>query len=424
MSALDRFDRDFAEALADLAGPRTPDYIDDVLERAVSRRQRPAWTFPERWLPMNVLTRRLPLFPALPARTVSLLLILLLLLAATIVVGVGAMLLQQRPAPQFGIAANGAIAYGQGGDIYSAQPDGSQVRLLIGGPTADIAPSFSRDGRSMFFIRVVSENPDVVAVMEANADGSQVRTLVEPEQSTGLHWWNLSPHRDVMAIANESVMPRFSIVSLADGTRTALELPVEVDVHDWLPSGDEIVLAGRSDTGRWGIYAVHPDGTGFRTVVEPTVGSSIMTLSVSDDGRFIAYSVRVGTVVAWRLLELATGVDTAHVAPVGQHQAFSAFSPDSSRVAFVRYSNERSSTIDAQVFFGPLDDPSAAVAVGPRQSIPSGTSGLSPQFSPDATKLVIASDGGETWLVDIATGEYEELAMTSEEGVSWQRRAP
>ncbi len=85
MSALDRFDRDFAEALADLAGPRTPDYIDDVLVRAVSRRQRPAWTFPERWLPMSVLTRRLPLFPALPARTVSLLLILLLLLAATIV---------------------------------------------------------------------------------------------------------------------------------------------------------------------------------------------------------------------------------------------------------------------------------------------------------------------------------------------------
>ena len=424
MSATERFDRDFADLLAGLAEPRFPDYFDDVLERAVSVKQRPAWTFPERWFPMGVLTRSAPFRPALPWRTVVLLALLLALLLATAIVGVGALLLQERPAPQYGLAANGVVAYGLAGDIYSAQPDGSQARLVIGGPTNDGFPGYSRDGRSLYFIRLVSESPDEVAVMVANADGSGVRTLVEPEEGGGLHWSTVSPKGDVMALANEAVSPRFSIISLADGARTAVELPVEVGAHEWLPTGDEILLVGQTPTRQTGIYAVQPDGSGFRTIVEPRASYSIMGLSVSDDGRYVAYSVRVGSVVAWSLLELATGVDSLRLAPIGQHQAFAGFAPDTSRIAFVRYSDERASAIEAQVFVGPLDDPAAAVAVGPRQRIPSGTAGLSPQFSPDATKLVIASDEGETWLVDIATGAYEALPLGSELGVSWQRRAP
>jgi Tol biopolymer transport system component len=421
----ERFDRDLGGMLAELAAPRFPDYFDEALDRAVAHRQRPAWTFPERWLPMGAITRGSTFAPAVPWRTLGLLALLLVL--AAVAVGVGAYLIQERSAPLYGIASNGLIAYGQDGDIYAAQPDGSQARLIVGGPTMDGFPGYSRDGRSVYFIRLISESPDLIAVMVANADGTGARMLVEPEEVTGLHWSSFGPSGDVMALANEAVSPRFSIVSLADGTRTAIDLPnaIQVEQHEWLPSGEEIMLVGRT-TIQTGIYAVQPDGSGFRTIVEPRAGSSIMGLSVSDDGRFIAYSVRVGTVVAWRLLELGTGVDTVQLAPVGQHQAFSAFSPDSSRVAFVRYSDEQGGRITAQTFVGPLGDPAAAVAVGPRRRIPSGTAGLIPQFSPDATKLVVASDEGEseTWLVDIATGEYEALPVGSELGVSWQRRAP
>ena len=41
------------------AAPRAvPDYRDDIVRQTARTRQRPAWTFPERWLPVSVITSR------------------------------------------------------------------------------------------------------------------------------------------------------------------------------------------------------------------------------------------------------------------------------------------------------------------------------------------------------------------------------
>ena len=55
MSAVDRFDQRFDSLLEELGAATYPDYFDDVLDDAMRPTQRPAWTFPERWLPMGVL---------------------------------------------------------------------------------------------------------------------------------------------------------------------------------------------------------------------------------------------------------------------------------------------------------------------------------------------------------------------------------
>ena len=44
--------------------PAPPDYIDDVLARTAATRQRPGWTFPERWLPMATITSGRPPRPS------------------------------------------------------------------------------------------------------------------------------------------------------------------------------------------------------------------------------------------------------------------------------------------------------------------------------------------------------------------------
>jgi len=76
--------RDLPQILGELATGPYPDYIDDVLATTAQMRQRPAWTFPERWLPMVDIARQPVLVPRLPWRSISLAVVLLaLLLAAT-----------------------------------------------------------------------------------------------------------------------------------------------------------------------------------------------------------------------------------------------------------------------------------------------------------------------------------------------------
>ena len=50
----DRFEKDLPGLLAELAPRAKPDYRDDIVRQTARTRQRPAWMFPERWIPMSV----------------------------------------------------------------------------------------------------------------------------------------------------------------------------------------------------------------------------------------------------------------------------------------------------------------------------------------------------------------------------------
>jgi len=96
MTAFDRFEARMSSALDDLASPQFPDYFDDALATATGHRQRPAWTFPERWIPMSTLARRPVFAPAVPWRTIAIALLLLALLVAGAVISLG---LREEPLP-------------------------------------------------------------------------------------------------------------------------------------------------------------------------------------------------------------------------------------------------------------------------------------------------------------------------------------
>ncbi|HEU0235640.1 MAG TPA: hypothetical protein VFR14_04260 [Candidatus Limnocylindrales bacterium] len=426
MNAPERFDRDLGDMLVELAQPQFPDYFDEALDRAVANRQRPAWTFPERWFPMGILTRRLPFVPALPVRAVGMLLLLLLLLAVTVAFGVGALLLQQRPAPPLGLAANGLIAYSENGDIYTTDPRTGAGRLIVGGPTMDVAPSFSNDGSTVLFIRVVETNPqEVVAVMMADWDGANLRTLVEPEVAGELHWSSLSPDGRLYAIANSADgVPPLSIVDVASGVRAPIDVPPKAGPFEWLPDSSGIVFRGAD--GDPAIYAVRVDGTGFRKLTEqPTQGTFSERLQVSHDGRYIGHNARVAGTHMIYLFDMLNGETRSIVPPAdsGGHVGHPVFSTDSEMVAYIRY-EEGGST--AQVVVAPLASaPDGAVDVGPAVPVRANQIGLTAQFSPDSTYLLITSDAGDAWLADLETRTYEPFDLPKDQfDPAWQRRAP
>ena len=120
MSTTDRVERDITAWFGETAAPATPDYTDDILRQTARSRQRPRWTFSERWLPMSVITfGRVNLRPV-PWRTVGLLAVLGLLLAVAAALYVGSQ--PQRLPPPFGAAANGLVAYSKDGDIFTVDP--------------------------------------------------------------------------------------------------------------------------------------------------------------------------------------------------------------------------------------------------------------------------------------------------------------
>ena len=92
MTASQRLDREVVGLLDELAAPSYPDYIEDVLARAVRDPQRPSWTFPARWIPMDVVARRPVPVPGIPWRIAGL--VILALLAASAILG------RRRPAPR------------------------------------------------------------------------------------------------------------------------------------------------------------------------------------------------------------------------------------------------------------------------------------------------------------------------------------
>ena len=142
MTSERRFDQDLPNLLAQVAQAPVPDYRDLIVQRTARMRQRPAWTFPERWLPLSAVTSRAAVAPRFPLRIVGLAVLLLIAL------GVGAILLagsRPRPPAPFGPARNGLVTYASGGDIYAVDPVTGRSTVIIKGP-GDIDPRWS-DGR-------------------------------------------------------------------------------------------------------------------------------------------------------------------------------------------------------------------------------------------------------------------------------------
>ncbi len=140
-------ERNLPGILDDLSAGPTPEYLDDVFARTGRMRQRPGWTFPERWFPMADITRSRAFAPAPPWRMIALALVVIALIAAALFAYVGSR--QQRVPAPFGPAQQRPDPRTRSnGDIYVGDPVTGDSRLIVGGSETDSAPGFSPMGRS------------------------------------------------------------------------------------------------------------------------------------------------------------------------------------------------------------------------------------------------------------------------------------
>jgi Tol biopolymer transport system component len=292
MTTDQRFERDLPDLLADLYLGPTPDYRDDVLARTSRSRQRPAWTLPERWLPMAVVDRRRILAPNVPWRALAVIGLIGLLLVALLAAYAGSR--PRIPAP-FGPARDGAILYAKDGDIFVRSGPSGPARVLIGDPARDEGPLFSRQGDRFMFLRVISDTDACdCEVWLANADGTGEHKLAGPFHNPTT--WDWSPDGSKILVSHDVTGISVITVIPTDGTPPkTLDLGTPATNPTWRPpNGDQIAFRGGSPGDMAHVYLVRPDGTGMIVLDLPTQGIAPdhdfnHGLSWSPDGRRFAY---------------------------------------------------------------------------------------------------------------------------------------
>jgi dipeptidyl aminopeptidase/acylaminoacyl peptidase len=268
MMTSDRFERRLPEILEEISLPRKPDYFDDLVGLSARTRQRPAWSIPERWLPVADIARQPSFARQVPWRPIAVLTLILLLIVASLAWIAGSQ--HRLPAP-FGPARTGLVVYAKDGDIFTADLVRGTATAIVKGPETDVDPQWSRDGTHVAFERQAGAVAGSGDVYVASADGSKpVRVTNGP--LSGITRYDFSPDGTQLLIAADQNGTPGLFIAASDGTGIRhLEGLGRVTDAAWRPpDGSEILFmdAGTDDQSTdSGIYAVNAVNGQVRTIL-------------------------------------------------------------------------------------------------------------------------------------------------------------
>jgi Tol biopolymer transport system component len=194
---------------------------------------------------------------------------------------------------------NGRIAFTDGADIFTMNPDGSDVRQLTSVPPGDITccEEWSADGRSIAYT-VQSLDGLTSQLWIMNADGSNQRLLFDDPEGYDIAA-SLSPDEQFVVFTRcpVSFFPdyRCAISRIrSDGTdlTSITHIDPDPDVEDfdpvYSPDGGTIAF---SSTARGGLteafYLMNADGSNIRTLTAPALGAA--KPDWAPDGRRVAF---------------------------------------------------------------------------------------------------------------------------------------
>ena len=421
MTAFDRFDpfeQRISVALEDIAADSPPDYFDDIFGVTARTAQRPRWTFPERWLPMDLTARQPALLSRLPVRPLVLLLVLALLAVVLTAVWIGT---KQGPPlpPPFGPADNGQIAFGMEGDLYALDSLTSKPRLLLSAPGEQGGVLNSPNG-----LLVAYDNYErgVGYVWVANADGSNPRQILDvPFNGLGVSW---SPDSTMLALVSDIGAGDHQLwLAPADGSGAR---PIDTGALEpwdvlWDPQRSGVMLLRAQDgiNGRVDLYYIDTTGTAL-SKINLTEGTNLngptweySGIAFSPDGNTIAYNLvealepPVNRFRAHLMNRDGTN-DRAVPAPLatGYSQAWAIFSPDGKWIAMESWVTQPDDTSINQLAIAPADGSAVARWLGP--AVPAQS--LVKAWSPDSTFILLGVvDVNDAYAVDPETGEATKL---------------
>ena len=431
MTSPRRLETDLPAVLADLYLAGIPDYRDDIVRQTAATRQRPAWTFPERWLPMDLVTKVAPGAPRIPWRAIGALAVLALLVAALLAAYVGS---QRRLPSPFGPAANGVMMYSRDGDIYTIDAVGDTPRLLVGGPLNEQLWGISRQGTQLAFLRsAAAAEPSTLWVI--GVDGSGQRQLDGAYWSVGTVDW--SPNGDALAVGyRDRGLGRIAVVPTDGSAAAKLDLTFEATQPTWRPpDGQQLSFRGR-DSAAWGQFLIDRDGSDVTRLDLPSEHLFLTEYDVRDatwsaDGRRLLYdglhTVAAGNHSGLRVHVAA--VDPSGVVLSDSRYDFEDTADDELNASWLtndqvvyqrRLGNEEVGIVDS-LRIGTLTEGAPTFDLGITSD---GGDGVGYEIAPDRTRLIATAwKERRTFLTDLTTRTSEVVDILTDEGATWQRIA-
>lgn len=427
MTSFDSRDGALADLLAELVVPPPTDDLDLILTRAAAMRQRPAWTFPERWLPMVSIARRVRSTAPVPWRVAAVLALLLLALLTAYLAGAGSP--TPLPAPLVGPAGNGVLVFARGGSIVTVDPATGAEVARVDGVSPEQVPTFSLDGTRIAFQRPVADGTQLVV---AHADLTN-QVAVTPGAMRDLQAWSFSPDgRSLVALALIEAKPRMILLS-ADGSQSVRVLPGSPTVDDsppqFRPSGEgQVLYVERTTAGR--AVATLDVASGEITIVRaPATDADVTFASWSPDGTRIVFGAYDPTSTefsnrTWIMNADGSGSRQVDDAPGTVGDAMGPWSNDGSRIVVARYPPD-----DAPPYpvIASVDGSGQPVEIGcpppdgPRTCVIEVWT-----WSPDDRYLVgrvTGANGLDAVMIDTATGAASLAPWADVSEGRWQRVA-
>ena len=378
----DRFDRELPDLLEQLAPRAVPDYRDDIVRQTARMRQRPAWTFPERWLPVSVITSRALAAPPVRWRVVGLVALLLLALAAGLVLVAGSQ--RHLPAP-FGPAANGLVAYSKGGDIFTVDPATGTRRAIVTGATTDEGPKYSPDGTRLAFLRTTGTGSVIVL---ADADGHNQVVVSMAPLPAGLSYlvagWSIDRRGDQRQRRHRVALDRrYRGRHHPEGRRCRHRLrggPVA-------PAGRTAADGHRASVGwaRFALVSAVDDAVELLVTPDGDPGGGLRPGGWSPDGRRFVYAAQDGQVYVLDMQGLRDVLVQPSIAEDGT--GYPRFSNDGRRVLMMEHTNGDPTWLSV----APSDGGAPAIRVS---DIYSGGIGTHYQWAPTTAR----SPSCRTWV--------------------------
>ncbi len=296
-------------------------------------------------------------------------------------------------------------------DLWTVKTDGSDPTAVTNDRATDWAPTWSSDGRYLYF---ASDRGGTMNLWRSPVDEASGLARGEPQPvgipavSTGTS--SLSRDGKILAYVSAEWRSTVRTIAVDDGrgplggtAKPVFKRSGSIIAVDWSPDGNWLAL---NDWGRHEeIFFVHPDGSGYRQLLDDAFRNRLPRFS--PDGSQIAfYSDRGGSYGLWSIRPDGSGLQP--ITQSTQDLIYAAWAPDGKRLA-------TTDTTGAKILIVDVGKPLAERIV--ETLLPLGGTFLGRnelRWSPDGSMLAFhaaRSDGTSLlFAYSFATKTYRKLA--------------